>query len=114
MALISIGNKTLSIAVKSYEPQVKSEIINKELNVPVLISYIRKGKILRKEFSVMYKTPKTPDARMNLDAKNLSNVRQHLFSRNVFLEEAGVDLQVESIHLTSNWQFLYFFSLIRY
>jgi hypothetical protein len=62
---------------------------------------------MRNEWSIMYKTPKSCQSEkptQNLfKMRNLSNVRQHLFSRDSFLENRDVDITTESLDLTSKY-----------
>ena len=61
---------------------------------------------MRLEQSVMYKTPKGAKANgeiltNELKLRNLSSVRQHLFSRDSFLNNGSIDLTAQSLDLTS-------------
>ena len=71
--------------------------------------YILKGRSMRTEWSVMYKTPQTPYSckttninQNKLKMRNLSSVRQHLFSRDTFLEDSEANFSNDSLDLTSN------------
>lgn len=55
---------------------------------------------MRSEQSVMYKTPKRNDHKNELQIRNLSSVRQHLFSRDSFIRSDSIDLSAESLDLT--------------
>lgn len=70
----------------------------KDLNS--LIPYIKRGRNMRSEQSIMYKTPKRSDLKNGLKLRNLSSVRQHLFSRDSFINSDSVDLSAESLDLT--------------
>lgn len=61
-----------------------------------LVPFIKKGRELRTEQSIMYKTPQKVENFTSL--RNLSNVRQHLFSKESFPQN---DCTTESIDLTS-------------
>ncbi|XP_051160457.1 uncharacterized protein LOC127281010 isoform X2 [Leptopilina boulardi] len=65
-----------------------------------LIPYIKRGRNMRSEQSVMYKTPKRNDHKDELQIRNLSSVRQHLFSRDSFIRSDSIDLSAESLDLT--------------
>ncbi|XP_014225519.1 uncharacterized protein LOC106651506 [Trichogramma pretiosum] len=80
-----------------------------ESDVSVLLPYIKKGQAMRNEWSLMYKTPRTPftDCKSDnviknrLKTKNLASIRQHLFSRDTFLEETELNSSNESLDLTN-------------
>ncbi|OXU30524.1 hypothetical protein TSAR_007327 [Trichomalopsis sarcophagae] len=85
--------------------QPANTVLRNESDVSILIPYIEKGRMMRAEWSVMYKTPQTcksekPIQNM-LKIRNLSSVRQHLFSRDSFLDETEIDLTSESLDLTN-------------
>lgn len=61
---------------------------------------------MRLDQSVMYKTPKGATENVEvltneLKLRNLSSVRQHLFSRDSFLNNGSIDLTAESLDLTN-------------
>lgn len=72
-----------------------------------LIPYIKSGRTLRSEHSIMYNTPHKnrnatePDVKSDVSLRNLSSVRQHLFSRNSFkVQILNIDISEESMDLT--------------
>lgn len=85
--------------------QAANTIPRNESDVSVLIPYIEKGRQMRTDWSIMYKTPKSRKSEQliknNLKMKNLSSVRQHLFSRDNFMEDSEINLTAESLDLTS-------------
>lgn len=95
--------------MKSYKQPLSIQAANtvprNESDVSVLIPYIEKGRQMRTEWSVMYKTPKSCKSEKtisnNLKMKNLSSVRQHLFSRDSFMQDTEMDFTTESLDLTS-------------
>ncbi|XP_078039263.1 spitting Image [Augochlora pura] len=86
--------------------QTANSVCRKELNLSCLIPYIKKGREMRTERSVMYKTPHRNDTldqstkSAQLKTRNLSNVRQHLFSRDSINSQDDICLAEESINLT--------------
>ncbi|XP_015610441.1 uncharacterized protein LOC107275131 [Cephus cinctus] len=97
--------------VKSYKPPLSIQPANSlpraPSNLSCLIPYIKRGRTMRTERSVMYKTPRKAEnsedtsMRNELKMRNLSSIRQHLFSRDSFISQDNLDLSVESIDLTS-------------
>ncbi|XP_076295000.1 spitting Image [Lasioglossum baleicum] len=86
--------------------QSANSVCRTQSNLSCLIPYIKKGREMRTERSVMYKTPRRHDTvdRLSRNAKpktrNLSNVRQHLFSRDSISSQDDICLAEESINLT--------------
>nr|XP_033342722.1 serendipity locus protein alpha isoform X1 [Megalopta genalis] len=86
--------------------QTANSVCRTELNLSCLIPYIKKGREMRTERSVMYKTPHRNDSldrstkTAQLKTRNLSNVRQHLFSRDSISSQDDICLAEESINLT--------------
>ena len=76
---------------------------------------------MRSEQSIMYKTPKRnghangDSVKNELRLRNLSSVRQHLFSRDSFTNKSSIDLSAQSLDLTgrkihfSNQNYLKFY-----
>ena len=97
--------------VKSYKQplsiQPANTIPRNESDVSILIPYIQKGRIMRTEWSIMYKTPNSCKSEKpvpnQLKMRNLTSVRQHLFSRDTFLEDSEIDFTSESLDLTSKY-----------
>ncbi|KAJ8682268.1 hypothetical protein QAD02_018060 [Eretmocerus hayati] len=85
--------------------QPANTIPRNESDLSVLIPYIQKGQVMRTEWSVMYKTPNTDKVQKILPnvskRRNLSSVRQHLFSRDSFSQNPDIDLSSESLNLTN-------------
>ncbi|XP_023245224.1 serendipity locus protein alpha-like [Copidosoma floridanum] len=95
-------------SVKSYKQPLSIQPANtvprNESDVSVLMPYIQKGRMMRTEWSIMYKTPisrKQNCTPNQLVMRNLSNVRQHLFSRDSFLNDDEIDLTAETLDLTN-------------
>ncbi|XP_034937784.1 serendipity locus protein alpha [Chelonus insularis] len=98
--------------VKNYKPPVSIQSPNSTPKTPLsmscLIPYIRRGQEMRSEKSIMYKTPKTQKSKnlqmsmdnMRIKRRNLSCVRQHLFSKDSFVLHKDVDLTVVSLDLS--------------
>lgn len=97
--------------VKAYKPQVSIQLANSTIQKPsdlsCLLSYIKSGRTLRSEHSIMYNTPhKNKNAtelvvRNEVAFRNLSSIRQHLFSRNSFTANSNIDMTEESLNLTA-------------
>ncbi|KAK1122573.1 hypothetical protein K0M31_009018 [Melipona bicolor] len=86
--------------------QTANSVSRKQLNLSCLIPYIKIGREMRTERSVMYKTPNRNDSlnRSLIDTKlkprNLTCIRQHLFSRDSISSHDDICLSEESINLT--------------
>ncbi|XP_046425922.1 uncharacterized protein LOC124182544 isoform X1 [Neodiprion fabricii] len=77
-----------------------------------LIPYIKRGRTMRTDRSIMYKTPKADVKEISINSeetfeannqsrtRNLSIVRQHLFSRDSFDIKQDIDMNSESFDLT--------------
>ncbi|XP_032674714.1 uncharacterized protein LOC116845762 isoform X2 [Odontomachus brunneus] len=98
--------------VKAYKPplsiQPANSTVHKPSDLSCLIPYIKSGRTLRNEHTIMYNTPhKTKNTaesvvRSEISLRNLSNVRQHLFDRDSFkVHSANIDITEESIDLTA-------------
>ncbi|EZA60672.1 Serendipity locus protein alpha [Ooceraea biroi] len=101
--------------VKAYKPQVSIQLANSTIQKPsdlsCLLSYIKSGRTLRSEHSIMYNMPHKnknkdkdttePLVRNEASFRNLSSVRQHLFSRNNFTANGNIDMTEESLNLTA-------------
>ncbi|XP_033215623.1 uncharacterized protein LOC117172011 [Belonocnema kinseyi] len=96
---VSSFKQPLSIQPANSVPRTSSDLT-------CLIPYIKRGRNMRLDQSIMYKTPKeaTENGEIvtnELKLRNLSSVRQHLFSRDSFLNNGSIDLTAESLDLTS-------------
>ncbi|XP_054004273.1 uncharacterized protein LOC128890089 isoform X1 [Hylaeus anthracinus] len=86
--------------------QTANSVSRTEQNLSCLIPYIKKGREMRTERSVMYKTPRKPDpvdqssVDIRLESRNLTNIRQHLFSRDSMSSQEDTYLSEESMNLT--------------
>ncbi|XP_011880589.1 PREDICTED: uncharacterized protein LOC105569054 [Vollenhovia emeryi] len=97
--------------VKPHKPHVSiqpaNSVAQKPLDLSYLIPYIENGRALRSEHSVMYNTPRKskrvagPAVKSEMSARNLSTIRQHLFSRDSFSIRADYDIAEESMDLTA-------------
>lgn len=98
--------------VKNFKPHVSIQRSDSPAKLPVnmssLIPYIKKGYALRTERSIMYKTPqKTGNKKQSTNknsefhSRNLSCIRQHLFSRDSIEQHNNLDLSNESFDLTN-------------
>ncbi|KAL6264078.1 hypothetical protein P5V15_004157 [Pogonomyrmex californicus] len=97
--------------VKTYKSQVSIQPANSTVQKPMdllyLIPYIKNGRTLRSERSIMYNTPhKNKDVaeiavRSEMSSRNLSSIRQHLFSRESFSIHVDFDIAEESMDLTA-------------
>lgn len=124
------------ILVKAYKSQVSIQSANSVMQKPsdlsCLIPYIKNGRILRNEHSIMYNTPHKnknttePVVKSDISLRNLSSIRQHLFSRDDFKVNTNIDISEESMDLTGtiylkesftdrNYDYIrnYFFSCLR-
>lgn len=100
------------VLVKTHKPQVSiqpaNSTVQKPLDLSYLIPYIRNGRTLRSEQSIMYNTPhrnkniSEPAVKNETSPRNLSSVRQHLFSRDSFSIHVDFDIVEESMDLTGN------------
>ncbi|XP_024889797.1 uncharacterized protein LOC112466127 isoform X1 [Temnothorax curvispinosus] len=98
-------------SVKTHKPQVSiqpaNSIVQKPSDLSYLIPYIRNGRTLRSEHSIMYNTPHKnkniaePAVKNEISPRNLSNIRQHLFSRDSFSIHVDFDIAEESMDLTA-------------
>ncbi|XP_076164701.1 spitting Image [Ptiloglossa arizonensis] len=86
--------------------QPANSVSRAQLNLSCLIPYIKKGREMRIERSVMYKTPRKSDLvdvysiDVRLESRNLINIRQHLFSRDSISSHDDICLSEESMNLT--------------
>ncbi|KZC11106.1 Serendipity locus protein alpha [Dufourea novaeangliae] len=86
--------------------QSANSVCRTQLNLSCLIPYIKKGREMRTERSVMYKTPCRDDSidqslrNCKSKTRNLSNIRQHLFSRDNISSSDDMCFSEESINLT--------------
>ncbi|KAF3429749.1 hypothetical protein E2986_04976 [Frieseomelitta varia] len=86
--------------------QTANSVSRKQLNLSCLIPYIKIGREMRTERSVMYKTPNRNDSLnrsltdTKLKSRNLTSIRQHLFSRDSISSHDDICLSEESINLT--------------
>lgn len=98
--------------VKTHKPQVSIQSANSIAQKPValsdLIPYIRNGRALRLEQSIMYSSPfKNKNATESaaktkeISRRNLSSIRQHLFSRDSFAVQTDISVSEESMELTA-------------
>lgn len=88
--------------------QTANSVSRTQLNLSCLIPYIKKGREMRTERSVMYKTPCKNDSldRSLIDEKlknrSLTTIRQHLFSRDNISSHDDTCLSEERMNLTGN------------
>ncbi|XP_025261740.1 serendipity locus protein alpha isoform X2 [Camponotus floridanus] len=97
--------------VKAYKSQVSIQSANSVMQKPsdlsCLIPYIKSGRTLRNEHSIMYNTPhKNKNAtesvvKNDISFRNLSSIRQHLFSRDNFKVNINIDISEDSMDLTA-------------
>ncbi|XP_029665629.1 uncharacterized protein LOC115237013 [Formica exsecta] len=97
--------------VKAYKSQVSiqpaNSIMQKSSGLSYLIPYIKNGRTLRSEHSVMYNTPHKnkdttePVVKSDISLRNLSSIRQHLFSRDSFKVHSNIDISEDSMDLTA-------------
>lgn len=101
MFLVSTCKSSLSI-------QTANSVSRTQLNLSCLIPYIKKGREMRTEHSVMYRTPCKNDsidrslADVELKTRSLTTIRQHLFSRDSIGSHDDTCLSEESMNLTGN------------
>ncbi|CAL7938357.1 unnamed protein product [Xylocopa violacea] len=98
---------TVSSCKSPLSIQTANSVSRTELNLSCLIPYIKKGREMRTERSVMYRTPHKNDlierfSSNNVKSKtrNLSTIRQHLFSRDSISSQDDICLSEESMDLT--------------
>lgn len=116
MYSLKIISNFFSVLVKAYKSQVSiqpaNSMVQKPSNLSYLIPYIKSGRTLRNEYSIMYNTPHKnkdamePVAKNEISLRNLSSVRQHLFSRDSFAINTNIDISEQSIDLTGNTIYL--------
>ncbi|XP_011707227.1 PREDICTED: uncharacterized protein LOC105462387 [Wasmannia auropunctata] len=97
--------------VKTHKPQVSIQPANSTVQKPsdlsYLIPYIKNGRALRSEHSVMYNTPRKSKnvteacVKNEMSLRNLSSIRQHLFSRDSFSVHLDFDIAEETMDLTA-------------
>ncbi|XP_043600324.1 uncharacterized protein LOC122575448 [Bombus pyrosoma] len=86
--------------------QTANSISKTQLNLSCLIPYIKKGREMRTERSVMYKTPRKNDSvdrsltDIRLKPRSLTSIRQHLFSRDSISSHDDICLSEETMNLT--------------
>ncbi|XP_012254035.2 uncharacterized protein LOC105684901 isoform X2 [Athalia rosae] len=95
--------------VNSKKPSLSIQPANSVPRLPIsqscLIPYIKRGRSMRTNRSIMYRTPNRSDDSVN-DVqslgmkKNPSIIRQHLFSRDTFVAKQDIDMYSESLDLT--------------
>ncbi|KOC59148.1 Serendipity locus protein alpha [Habropoda laboriosa] len=95
---------TVSSCKSPLSIQTANSVSRTQLNLSCLIPYIKKGREMRTERSVMYKTPHKDDSSIKnesrLNTRNLTTIRQHLFSRDNIGSHDDICLSEESINLT--------------
>ncbi|XP_076758410.1 spitting Image isoform X2 [Xylocopa sonorina] len=98
---------TVSSCKSPLSIQTANSVSRTELNLSCLIPYIKKGREMRTERSVMYKTPHKNDFidrsssnDVKSKTRNLSTIRQHLFSRDSISSQDDTCLSEESMDLT--------------
>lgn len=80
--------------------------MQKASGLSYLIPYIKNGRTLRSEHSIMYNTPHKnkdtiePIVKSDISLRNLSSIRQHLFSRDSFKVHTNIDISEDSMDLT--------------
>ncbi|XP_017889894.1 uncharacterized protein LOC108630862 isoform X1 [Ceratina calcarata] len=100
---------TVSICKSPLSIQTANSASRTEPNLSCLIPYIKKGREMRTERSIMYKTPHKGDCPdqseidrpTRLKNRNLTTIRQHLFSRDSINSQNDICLSEETINLTS-------------
>lgn len=86
--------------------QSANSVMQKPSDLSCLIPYIKSGRTLRNEHSIMYNTPhKNKNAtesvvKSDISFRNLSSIRQHLFSRDNFKVNTNIDISEDSMDLT--------------
>ncbi|XP_043464871.1 uncharacterized protein LOC122500158 [Leptopilina heterotoma] len=91
---------TVSSFKKSLSIQSTNGVQKNSTDLNSLIPYIKRGRNMRSEQSIMYKTPKRLELENQLNSRNLSSVRQHLFNRDSFKSDNSTELFDESLDLT--------------
>ncbi|XP_043789084.1 uncharacterized protein LOC122713024 isoform X1 [Apis laboriosa] len=97
---------TVSSCKSPLSIQTANSVSRTQLNLSCLIPYIKKGREMRTERSVMYKTPCKNDSldRSLIDEKlknrSLTTIRQHLFSRDNISSHDDTCLSEERMNLT--------------
>ncbi|XP_047371430.1 uncharacterized protein LOC124957923 isoform X2 [Vespa velutina] len=97
--------------VQNYKPPLSIQPANSvprtQADLSSLIPYIKAGRIIRMEQTIMYKTPQkiikdTEEHHMQkkVKSRNLFNIRQHLFSRESFTPQSEINFSSETIDLT--------------
>lgn len=97
--------------VQNYKPPLSIQPANSaprmQTDLSSLIPYIRAGRIIRMEQSIMYKTPhnikkdnENHTVKNKLRFRNLSHIRQHLFSRESFAPQNEITFSSETMDLT--------------
>lgn len=110
---LSYFKKPFNIIVQNYKPPLSIQPANSvprtQANLSSLIPYIKAGRIIRMEQTIMYKTPQkiikdTEDrsTQKKVKSRNLFNIRQHLFSRESFMPQNEINFSSETIDLTGN------------
>lgn len=105
------GHKILVITVKPYKQpltiQLANSITRNESDVSILMPYIRRGQLVRNEWSVMYKTPNTCKPENQALHKSMkggmSSLRQHLFSKVTLVESNSTDSTLPSFDFTGKF-----------
>lgn len=88
--------------------QPANSTVQKPSNLSYLIPYIKNGRTLRSEHSIMYNTPHKnknkgePAVKNETSFRNLSSIRQHLFSRDSISIHVDFDIAEETMDLTGN------------
>ncbi|XP_015174876.1 PREDICTED: uncharacterized protein LOC107065558 [Polistes dominula] len=97
--------------VQNYKPPLSIQPANSvprtQANLSSLIPYIKAGRIIRTEQTIIFKTPQKmakdideQSMQRKLKSRHLSNVRQHLFSRESFMQQSEINFSSETIDLT--------------
>ncbi|XP_043497285.1 serendipity locus protein alpha-like isoform X2 [Polistes fuscatus] len=97
--------------VQNYKPPLSIQPANSvprtQANLSSLIPYIKAGRIIRTEQTIIFKTPQKMEKYIEkqsmhrkLKSRHLSNVRQHLFSRESFMQQSEINFSSETIDLT--------------
>lgn len=86
--------------------QSANSVMQKPSDLSCLIPYIKSGRTLRNEHSIMYNTSHKnknatePIVKSDISFRNLSSIRQHLFSRDNFKVNTNIDISEDSMDLT--------------
>ncbi|CAK9794608.1 Serendipity locus protein alpha [Anthophora plagiata] len=95
---------TVSSCKSPLSIQTANSVSRTQLNLSCLIPYIKKGREMRTERSVMYKTPHKDDSSIRNESRSntryLTTIRQHLFSRDNIGPHDDICLSEESMNLT--------------